>query len=133
MSRPEPTYDLTLLLDPQAEDSVRAKIVSDAVSAIESQGQLLSQASWGERPLSYPIERRAGAEYHLLQFHAPAKDLLAGLDRTLRITDGVLRFRIIKLAPGTPAAPEMSAAARRAETPVEPAETPEPAVAAEPA
>jgi small subunit ribosomal protein S6 len=113
MTLPAPTYDLMLLLDPQAEDTVRAKIVSDAVAAIEAQGQLVNQAEWGERALAYPIDRKASAEYHLLQFHAGAPALLEGLDRTLHITDGVLRHRIIKLKPGTPAAPSVTAAPPR--------------------
>ena len=45
-----------------------------------------------------------------MQFHAGSAELLDGLDRTLRITDGVMRFRLIKLAPGVPEAPEMGAA-----------------------
>jgi small subunit ribosomal protein S6 len=122
MTAAEPTYDLVLVLDPQAEEAARAKIVADAVSAIEAQGQLVSQESWGERPLSYPIDRHANGEYHLLQFHAPVKQLLADLDHTLRITDDVLRFRIVKLAPGTPPPPDMGAAGRRAESPA--SETP---------
>jgi small subunit ribosomal protein S6 len=108
MTAPAPIYDLLLLLDPQAEPPVREKIVADASAAIESQGELLRSDAWGERPLSYPIRRRSSAAYHLFQFHAtPA--LLASLERSLRITDGVLRFRIIKLRPGVPAAPDMGA------------------------
>jgi small subunit ribosomal protein S6 len=119
MTLPAPTYDLVLLLDPQAEESTRAKIVADTRAAIEAQGELLRHDEWGERPLTYPIERRASAEYHLLQLHAGSAELLSGLDRSLRITDGVLRFRIIKLKPGVPDPPDMrsaSAAARRVET-----------------
>jgi small subunit ribosomal protein S6 len=111
MTLPAPTYDLVLLLDTQAEDDARAKILADARSAIEAQGELLRSDDWGERALSYPIEKKTSAEYHLLQFHAGATELLDGLDRTLRITDGVLRFRIIKLAPGVPDAPDMRSAA----------------------
>jgi small subunit ribosomal protein S6 len=135
MTLPAPTYDLMLLLDPQAEDSARAKVVSDAARAIESDGQLVRQDDWGERPLAYPIDRKTSAEYHLLQFHVSQTSLLEGLDRTLRITDGVLRHRIVKLAPGTPEPP--SAGAPRPE-PVEqpaaaahPAAEPEPPAAAE--
>ncbi len=119
MTLPAPTYDLVLLLDIQAEDDVRAKILTDVRSAIEAQGELLRNDDWGERALSYPIEKKANAEYHLLQFHAGTTELLDGLDRTLRITDGVLRFRIIKLAPGVPDAPDMrspAAMARPTET-----------------
>jgi small subunit ribosomal protein S6 len=126
MTLPPPTYDLVMLLDPQAEDAARAKIVADARAAIEAQGELLRHDEWGERPLAYPIERKASAEYHLLQFHAGDTELLSGLDRTLRITDGVLRFRIIKLKPGVPDAPDMrssTASARRGE-PEQPAPAP---------
>jgi small subunit ribosomal protein S6 len=111
MTLPAPTYDLVLLLDTQAEDDVRAKILTDVRSAIEAQGELLRNDDWGERALSYPIEKKPNAEYHLLQFHAGTTELLDGLDRTLRITDGVLRFRIIKLAPGVPDAPDMRSSA----------------------
>jgi small subunit ribosomal protein S6 len=110
MTLPAPTYDLVLMLDPQAEESARAKIVSDAVTAIEAQGEMVHQDDWGERALTYPIEHRTSAQYHLLQFHVGQKALLEGLDRTLRITDGVLRHRIIKLKPGTPEAPNVGSA-----------------------
>jgi len=107
MTLPAPTYDLVLLLDPKTEDETRAKIVADTRAAIEAQGELLRHDEWGERPLTYPIDKQSSAEYHLLQFHAGSPDLLSGLDRTLRITDGVVRFRIIKLKPGVPDAPDM--------------------------
>jgi small subunit ribosomal protein S6 len=96
-----------LLLDQQADESTRAKIVADTRAAIEAQGELLRHDEWGERPLTYPIEKQANAEYHLLQFHTGTAELLSGLNRSLRITDGILRFRIIKLKPGVPDAPDM--------------------------
>jgi len=114
---PAPTYDLVLLLDIQAEDSVRAKIVADTRASIEAQGELLRHDDWGERALTYPIEKKANAEYHLLQFHAGAPELLAGLNRTLRITDGILRFRLIKLKPGVPDAPDMGSASAASAAP----------------
>src|ERR1700678_3593295 len=58
MTLPAPTYDLMLLLDPQAEETARAKIVADTRSAIEAQGELLRYDPWGERPLAYPIEKK---------------------------------------------------------------------------
>ncbi len=125
MTLSAPTYDLMLLLDTQAEESTRTKIVADARSAIEAGGELLRHDEWGERPLTYPIDKKTSAEYHLLQFHAGSSELLDGLKRTLRITDGVVRFRVIKLKPGVPDAPDMrspSAPARRTE-PEAPAES----------
>jgi small subunit ribosomal protein S6 len=109
MTLPAPTYDLVLLLDPQADQEARAKIIADTRAAIEAGGELLRYDEWGDRVLTYPIDRKTNAEYHLLQFHAGTPELLSGLDRTLRITDEILRFRIIKLAPGVPDAPDMGA------------------------
>jgi small subunit ribosomal protein S6 len=116
MTLPAPTYDLMLLLDPQAEEGTRTKIVADTRSAIEARGEVLRHDEWGDRALTYPIERKTTAEYHLLQFHAGTSELLNDLDRTLRIADGVIRFRIIKLAPGVPDAPDVHAV-RRVEEP----------------
>ena len=118
MTLPPPIYDLVLLLDVQAEESTRAKILADARASIEARGEIVRDDDWGERPLSYPIDHKKSADYHLIQFHVSDKDLLSGLDRTLRITDGVMRFRLIKLRPGTPDPPDMrssAAPARRAE------------------
>jgi small subunit ribosomal protein S6 len=128
------TYDLVMLLDPQAEESARAKIVADTRSAIEAKGELVRHDEWGERPLTYPIERHASAEYHLMQFHVGDGGLLGELDHALRITDGLLRFRVIKLKPGVPDAPDMRAsAAKRSEAePSEPAPQPEDTSADEP-
>jgi len=107
MTLPAPTYDLVLLLDPQVEEPVRAKIVEDAKGAIGAKGEVVHHDAWGERALAYPIDHKTTAEYHLLQFHATQVELIAELNRTLHITDGVIRFRINKLKPGTPAAPDM--------------------------
>jgi small subunit ribosomal protein S6 len=130
MTLPAPTYDLVLLLDPQADDETRAKLVADSRSAIEAQGELLRHDEWGERALTYPIDKKTSARYHLLQFHVSETELLSSLDRTLRLADEVLRFRIIKLAPGVGAPPADMAAGAASAPPQAPPE-PEPASAAE--
>jgi small subunit ribosomal protein S6 len=146
MTLPPPIYDLVLLLDPQLEEPARAKIVADARASIEAQGELIRHDPWGERPLAYPIARKTSAEYHLLQFHAGTSKLLDSLEHSLRIIDGILRFRIVKLKPGVPDAPDMRASStpRRADAeaqeeprqehvpPAEPEAAAEPEPAAEP-
>jgi small subunit ribosomal protein S6 len=133
MTLPAPTYDLVLLLDAEAQEPARAKILDDARTAIAAQGELLRDDAWGERALTYPIAHKATAKYHLLQFHAGSTELLSGLDRTLRIADEVVRFRIVKLKPGTPAAPDMSAPGASAPVEAASAPTPAPAPEAQPA
>jgi small subunit ribosomal protein S6 len=99
-------YDLVLLLSSTSEDEQRAKIMSDVESAISNGGGSIERnADWGPRPLSYRIDHQRDAEYHLLQFGGPPS-LLEALSHDLRIRDGVLRFRIIKVLPGQPNPPE---------------------------
>jgi len=114
MPETAPTYDLVLLLDPRAQESARAKILADARQAIAANGEIVRDDDWGDRALSYPIQHKADAEYHLLQFKTGAPELLSEMSRTLHITDGILRFRIIKLKPGTPDAPDMRSGAHSA-------------------
>ena len=117
MAHAKPIYDLILLLDLGAEDDRRAKIVADTRAAISAEGELLGDQAWGTRPLAYEIDHREAAEYHLLQFSGPAS-LIAALEHNLRITDGVVRYRVIKLPAGsTPvvaSAPPVASAAEPA-------------------
>ena len=99
-------YDLLVLLSKTAEDERRAEILTNVQNAIErGGGSVTRNDDWGTRPLPYRIRHEREAEYHLLQFNAPPA-LLEGLSHDLHITDGVLRFRIIKNLPGTPKAPD---------------------------
>ncbi len=100
-----PTYDLMLMLDTEVDDERRDKILSDVEAAIAGQGTVVGRHDWGVRPLSFEIRHKTDADYHLFQFDGPA-ELLEQLERSLRITDGVVRFRIIKLRPGTPPPPD---------------------------
>ena len=97
-------YDLTLLLDPNAPDDRHKEILGSVGSAIENKGKLVGQHDWGMRRMAFEIDHRADAAYHLFQFEGE-KDLLDQLDNSLKIADGVLRHRIIKVKPGTPPPP----------------------------
>lgn len=101
-----PLYDLVLLLSASAPDEQRTKILTDVESMITgAAGSIERQDDWGQRPLAYQIAHQPEADYHLLQFKAPPS-LIETLSHDLRITDGVVRFRVIKNLPGTPAAPD---------------------------
>jgi small subunit ribosomal protein S6 len=97
-------YDLTVLLDPTAPDERQSAVISEVESMIDSGGQLIGHHDWGTRRLAYEIDHRPDAAYHLFQLEAEP-DLLERLDGRLKIMDGVLRFRVIRLKPGTPPPP----------------------------
>jgi small subunit ribosomal protein S6 len=118
-------YDLMLMLDPNAPDERRAEIANSVQSAIERGGTLVGAHDWGMRRIAYEIDHRADAEYRLYQFETADDDhtLLEQLDHTLKITDGVLRFRIIRLKPGSPPPPTPRQAGRPREIVPEAEET----------
>ena len=143
-------YDLTLMLDPNVPDDRHREILGTVNSAIEGRGKLVGQHDWGMRRMAFEIDHRADAAYHLFQFEAE-KELLDWLDNSLKLADGVLRHRIIKVKPGTPPPPTprpeaprgarapddpggavaARAAADAPQAPPEPAPEPEPAAATE--
>jgi small subunit ribosomal protein S6 len=106
MAAQPPLYDLMLLLSTTAPDEQRTKILADVEAKITTaQGSIERRDDWGQRPLAYRISHQPDADYHLLQFTAPPT-LIETLSHDLRITDGVVRFRVIKNLPGTPPAPD---------------------------
>lgn len=106
MAKPPTIYDLVLVISTSADDDARAQKVADVTSAIESGGgRVERQLDWGRRPMTFEIRHQGEGDYHLIQFAGPPA-LLDSLSHTLRIDDEVLRFRIIKVLPGTPPAPD---------------------------
>jgi small subunit ribosomal protein S6 len=95
-----------VVLSLTAEDERRAKILADVESQIGAAGGTIERKDdWHVRPLTYEIRHQQEGEYYLLQFTGPPA-LLDDLSHNLRIDDAVLRFRIIKVVPGTPAPPD---------------------------
>jgi small subunit ribosomal protein S6 len=99
-------YDLMLVLSSAAEEEARSAILNDVEGAISSAGgEILRRDDWGLRPLTFKIAHQREGDFHLLQFTGPTS-LLETLGHNLHIADNVLRFRIIKVTPGTPDAPD---------------------------
>ena len=92
------------MLDPEAADDAREKVAGDVRQAIEGTGTLNQADVWGVRKLAYEIRQRNEADYRYYRFQGEP-DLLEQLDHSLKITDGVLRFRIFKIDPDSPSNP----------------------------
>ena len=113
-------YDLMLLLDAAAPEERRQEILAEVQGAIEDgDGTIVALHDWGARRMSFEIDHRPEADYKLLQFEA-GNELLERLNTSLRIMDGVLRFRVIRQKPGgpeVPPAPDPIRAGRPADEP----------------
>ena len=90
------------MLDPEIPEERREQIASEARNRIESGGSLKQDTTWGMRKLAYEIEQRTEADYRFFRFETEG-GLLDDLNHNLRIADGVLRFRVFKVDPRSPA------------------------------
>jgi small subunit ribosomal protein S6 len=101
MAKPAPEYELVLMLDPEVADDRRDQIAVEARRRIESGGELKQERSWGLRKMAYEINQRTEADYRFFRFEKGGS-VLDELNHNLKITDGVLRFRIFKVDPRAP-------------------------------
>jgi small subunit ribosomal protein S6 len=94
-------YELVLMLDPEAADDARERVAGDVRQQIEGAGSLDQADNWGMRKMAYEIKQRNEADYRYYRFQGEPP-LLERLDHSLKIADGVLRFRIFKVDPDSP-------------------------------
>ena len=104
-------YELMLVLRPDAPDD-RASAVIDRTTRqlVAAGGQIVKVAPWGRRRLAYPIERYRDGSYHILVFEAPS-EAIAELERSLEITEEVLRHLVVRVERPVKAARKDGAAA----------------------
>src|SRR3954452_6005865 len=101
-----PLYDLMLLLDPGAPTDRQETILRDVQGLIESGGTLAGTYDWGTRRMTFEIDHRPDAAYHLFQFETESGGaLLERGDHSLKIIDGVPRHSITRIKEAAPAPP----------------------------
>ena len=89
-------YELMLVLRPDApDDKVSAVIDRTTRYVVASGGQIVKVAPWGRRRLAYPIDRHREGSYHIIVFESPA-EAIAELERSLQITEEVLRYLVTR-------------------------------------
>ncbi len=89
------------MLDPETPDERRDQISAETRQRVEAGGSLKDDRTWGMRKMAYEIRQRTEADYRFFRFETEGP-LLEELDHNLKITDGVLRFRIFKVDPTSP-------------------------------
>jgi small subunit ribosomal protein S6 len=89
------------MLDPGPDEAGRDALAQDVRGRIEGKGTLKHENKWGLRKMAYEIGGRNEADYRWLRFEAPT-ELLDELNHSLKIDDGVLRFRIFKVDADAP-------------------------------
>ena len=89
-------YELVIIIRPDLDDAPTNE-ATEKIEAIVSEGggHLLVRDDWGKRKLAYPIGKHLKGHYVLLGFLAPA-ELIAEIERRIRITDAIIRFLTVK-------------------------------------
>lgn len=88
-------YELLYIIDPSANDEVRAAVAARIETAIAGQGgEIENIDDWGKRKLAYEIDGLSEGNYILVNFQADPTHVQE-LDRVLRITDAVKRHMIV--------------------------------------
>lgn len=92
------TYEVLLLLSPELTGEGRDEIVANLSAIIErGGGNPPFIDDWGKRELAYPVQNVMRGHYIRLEFAAPG-EVVAELERIIRITEGIFKFVTVKLA-----------------------------------
>ena len=91
-------FETLLLLSPELSADNREGIINALTAIIEREkGVMVEVDNWGMRDLAYPVRKLMRGYYVRLVYNAPA-ELIAELERIVRITDGIFKFVTVKLA-----------------------------------
>jgi small subunit ribosomal protein S6 len=90
-------YETFFIVDPDLPDEVNS-IVDEKLKSIVSSngGEVLTYTPWGKKKLAYPVKKRTRGHYILMEF-AAGPELVAELERNMRLDERVLKFITVKL------------------------------------
>ena len=98
-------YELMIIIDVDTDEAGVDEIVGQVASHMTGLGgRVDNENRWGRRRFAYEINHKNEGIYTVLELVTPGGDM-APLERTLRLADGVVRHKLIRL-------PEKEAARR---------------------
>ena len=90
-------YELLFFVAPSIDEDSRNAVMKRIETTIaEGNGIVDNVDAWGKRKLAYEIDGLTDGDYTLVDFHSDP-DNVAELDRVLRITDAVVRHKIVNV------------------------------------
>ena len=91
-------YETIYILRPDVDSAAQEKIVERAKEVIARlEGTLTKIDNWGRRKLAYPIQKNSRGIFVYLKY-VGFSDLVAELERNLRLIDEVVRFQTVLVA-----------------------------------
>ena len=90
-------YETFFILDPDLPDDVNNIVDEKLKSVVTSNGgMVLSYTPWGKKKLAYTVKKRTRGHYILMEY-AGNPDLIAELERNMRLDERVIKFITVKL------------------------------------
>lgn len=94
---PTPGYETVILTRAEASDEAVKQLQDRLIAALPSfQGELVMNEDWGRKKLAYPIEKETKARYSYLVYTGRG-EVVAEIERNLRLSDHVLRYLTVKI------------------------------------
>ena len=91
-------YETVIVLSAKLGEEGSTELVEKFKALIARHGTVEGVDDWGKRRLAYPINKETEGYYTHINFES-TPDFTAELDRSYKITDGVIRSLIIKKHP----------------------------------
>jgi small subunit ribosomal protein S6 len=92
-----PIYESIFIINPNLPDDETAGVIKKMQDVVAKLGgEMLKSEDWGKKKLTYEIRKQKRGHYAFFQFKA-APAAVSELERTLKLTDSVIKFMTVKL------------------------------------
>lgn len=90
-------YETFFIIDPDLPDEGVAGVDEKLKKVVgDNRGTILGYTPWGKKKLAYPVNKRSRGNYILMEY-AGGPELVAELERNMRLDERVLKFITVKL------------------------------------
>jgi small subunit ribosomal protein S6 len=94
----ERLYDLIFIARPATGEEDIKKVLSVIEHACTEKGSKVEKAEhWGTRKLAYRVAKHREGMYYYQQIRTSHPDLIAELERRLRVLDAVIKYQTVRL------------------------------------
>ena len=88
-------YESIIIINPSLEEQGIKELITKFTDLINNDGKVESVEEMGKRKLAYEIKKHSEGYYYLFTFEANPS-FIAELERIYRITDGILKFIVVR-------------------------------------